>query len=143
MVALFPNTTVLSIRWKVMNDEARDLQPTYSDGQLQRLKRLNICLKSSRDDAYLYPQVQDAQMLIDHLRIPSLDNVTIKFQVSHDGRGYLDDLHTLRQMLCGIELSTLQRVSVTVKMPIRERPFPETLVSTRPIYPVCRFHKSY
>lgn len=125
VIALFPNTNTLSIRWLVANEAVHDLQPIRSGDQLRNLQRLDIALESDRevnyyDDVIGEPsQLPDAQILIDHFHLPSLDTLSIKFDVSdRTEASYLDDFEAIRGMLCGIDAPMLRRVTVTARMTI-------------------------
>jgi hypothetical protein len=103
IIALFPNTTTLTIRWEVDDDGIHSLKPTLSGDQLRHLRRLDISLQSDPFGAmYESLQADDARMLLDHFHMPSLESVAINFSVSENGHGYLDDFGKIRDALCGI-----------------------------------------
>jgi hypothetical protein len=131
VIALFPNITILSIRWEASDDGVYDLKPTSSGNQLRHLKRLHIYLKPDHyNDRYESLEAAAAQMLVEHFHMPSLETITIRFSISDFGRGYIDDFVAIRAALCGIASPTLQRVTVSVNLPIWTEPFPQAWVST-------------
>jgi hypothetical protein len=148
VIALFPNAAALTIKWQVSDVGHHDFQPSHSGNQLRQLKRLDMLLETDHQDSfdsdpYTTPQLPDAQMLMDHLHLPSLETFTIKFQVLDRAQGYIDDFKAIRGMLCGIESRMLQRVIVNASIPIRKGPFPEPWVSACFAFLSRRFSPSF
>jgi hypothetical protein len=126
---LFPNTVDLTINWQVFDDAISELDTTHSGNQLKQLKRLQIDLDfNDPDPAYEELQAADAKTIIDHLRMPSLESITVDLRLSRDGRQYIDDTKAIRKALSGIESPELQHVTVRMTMAIEESPFPEAWV---------------
>lgn len=135
VIALFPNTTELEIDWQVSDDGIHDLYPNSSGNHLQHLKRLTIELESDfYGSTYGSLQADETKMLIDHLHMPSLESITIEFNASADGEGYVDDGEAIYEAISGIESPGLKDVTVRVNMPIwvpdEGDGFPQPWVST-------------
>lgn len=130
VIALFPRATDLTLFWEVSDDVTYNLEPTHFGDQVDHLKRLRIELDYDTYGAVdQNQQAETAQMLLDHLHMPSLESAAIDFTVSRNGKGYANDFQAIGKALCGIESSRLQRVSVSTTMAIWEEPVPAVWVS--------------
>lgn len=99
-----------------------------SGNQLRHVKRLNLSLQSTGNLDEFW-QATDARALLDHLYMPSVEFITIKFDVSDYPQGYLSDFACVREALCRIELRTLQHVTVCETIHINDVPVSEVWVS--------------
>jgi hypothetical protein len=132
VIALFPNTTALDVHWEVSDLSDCTLDLIDSGNQLRHVKRLDLSLQPDHLGNWHESQswqAEDARALLDHLYMPSVESVTIKFNVSEYTRGYLHDFACVREALCRIESPTFQHVTFYETIPIYEDPFTETWVS--------------
>jgi hypothetical protein len=131
VIALFSNTTEVDINWKVADHITFRLDPTNSGDHLQHVKRLHLSLDPEFLSAqYWVEQANAAQMILDHLHLPSLESLGMQFTVSGGGEAYVEDFVKVRNAVCGIGSSKLRRVDVCANMPIRQETPPYIWAST-------------
>jgi hypothetical protein len=130
VIELFPNTTDLTILWEVSDDGIHDFDSTHPGEKLRHLRRLRVDL---RYDVYglvnPFQQAEDTKMLLDHFCVSSLESIAIAFGISDEGQGCIDDMKATGNALCGIKAPALQRVTVSLKVPIWSEPVLEAWVS--------------
>jgi hypothetical protein len=89
MIALFPNTTDIYLKWEVSDDGMYDLEPTHDGRQLRNVERFFLSLRSERDEStYRSEQAAEAKMILASLHMPSLETIIIDFKISNEGLGY-------------------------------------------------------
>jgi hypothetical protein len=119
VLALFPNTIDILLDWESTTHESYyQLEPIHTGGQLQLLKRLEIMIGAVEGgETFGTSQARDAQRIIDHFHMPSLERIDITFWDSDDGEGFLNDFPAIRDALCRIASTKLQYVNVSTTMP--------------------------
>lgn len=73
----------VSLDWEAANNGVYELDPMQTGDKLQHVKRLKINLQWH--PAFGQQQVAQAKLLLDHLRMPSLEALEIGLMVSDDG----------------------------------------------------------
>lgn len=120
-LALFPNIIDLRIDWETSD--------SVTCNHFQHLKRLHLALGDDTFTRVHHIQATEARSILDHLSMPSLEDLRLRFEVSNEAQGCRDDFAKIRDGLCGIESAKFQHIAMLVSLSIFSENVPEVWVS--------------